>query len=195
MAEYRFVVRGEGLVSAIEEGFFCTSYFTDLLDRTPEPLLPPDALQQLNNFLEDPSPPDRWNKTRKQEGLAFAALVQASQRDALVPEAKDLLCKYLSGKSLRKRGRPSKKFRALRDLPLIAKVIKDHVEVCLREGKPLIIPKLGEVFEDGEWRSLPVSERAMLIAHKALQDRGYDPPSVRTLRNCLPPRSTLGIFS
>ncbi len=195
MAEFKIVSRGEGFVEWVKEGYFHPSYLADLLDKAPEPLLGADAFNQLQTFLRDFAPPDRWRVKRKREGLALAALVRASTSDAVVQEVKDLLCQYLSGRSIRRRGRPAKisPLSAL-DLPLLAKFFKDHIEIALCEGAPLVVPKFGMVHEEEGWRDLAISERAMLIAHKALRDRGFHPPSPRTLRNQLPRRSTLGIF-
>lgn len=195
MAKFIFIVRGEGFPHFVRTEFCRSSHFADLLRRTPEQLLEGSQFERLQTFLADNAPVDRWKAERKREGMALAALVRASNRDALIPEVKALLCQHLEGKLPRKRGRPKKPGGGSRhDMPLLAKFVKEHVELCISEGRPLEIPAFGAVEEQAEWRKVPPSERAMRIAHKMLRDRGYNPPSIRTLRNKLPKESTLGII-
>lgn len=196
MAKFCFELRGEGFAEHVETEFFRVSNLVDLLNRTPEPLLEAAQFGRLLTFIGKDVPVDRWTSEHRHEGLALAALVRASERDALVPEAKGVVCAYLEGKLKRRAGRPKKIFSLSgRDLPMLAKFIKQHVEICIQKGQPLVIPQLGEVCEEPEWQRLPTSERAMRIAHKALSDWGLNPPAVATLRNKLPKFSTLGIIS
>jgi hypothetical protein len=186
---YEYPSRGEGFAEYAAEGPDIRIALIDLIGRTPEPILRAADLAALNRFLRNvPDRDDRRTVSQRAEGARLIQLLQGSNSHGLIPEARDVLCAWLSGKSLRPRGRP-KKHRSTSNNADKCRVwgswIKQHVEELLRQKAPLDVPRWGAVDDNATWADLSVSDHAMLIAHKALQDRGFSPPSIRTLRNNL----------
>ena len=185
MTEYRIHSRGEGLAKAIEGGFYSETYFSQLFDYCPEQLLTDEQRRGLDDFLFR-VPRLHAHRTRKQreEAEELLKLIGPLTERALLPEARKLLLKRIAVGPIRKPHRPANRtFSRKSDAWLLAKWIKQSVEACIVEGRPLDVPWWGLVTEDPSWSKLPLAERSLRVAWKALHDRDIDVPSCATLRN------------
>jgi hypothetical protein len=185
MAEYRIHSRGAGLAKAIASGFYSERSFSQLFDYCPEKLLTRRQRGKLDDLLFN-VPRLHARRTRKQREKAeeLLKLIGPVTKDALVPEARDLLLKRIAGKTVRKPHRPTRlpSHRDV-DITILAKWIKQSVELCVEEGLPLNVPRWGLVAEDPSSSKLPLAERSIHTACKALRERGFEVPSCATLRN------------
>ncbi len=200
MTEFLIITRGEGVKSAIDRGYVPAEVLAETLQITPEPLLERDQLDRLREFLRTaPSRRNRRTIRQREDAEELAGIVRASTADALIDEAKELLLKCLEGKLSRRPGRPKIPTGFMSDyavVPGLAAELKYAVELRLQQELPLDIPGWGHIGEHPDSRSLPLKERALTIVHKALQDRGYQVPSVARLRNRLSERKVapVGFF-
>ena len=185
MAEYRFNTRGAGLADAIANGFYSETYFTGLFDQCPEKLLTEEQRRQLDHFLlYVPRLHARRTTKQRRQAKDLAELIGPLTKDALVPEARELLLRRIAGETIRQAHRPAHKISDRQsDTMLLAKWIKQSVEACIREGQPLNVPRWGVVGEEPSWSQLPLAERSLRIARKALVERGFRPPADPALRN------------
>lgn len=191
MVEYEIVTRGEGFVGWIEGGgYYAPSNFKDLLTRTPEPLLAPKPMEELFALLDGlPTRVSRWRSAQRQEGARLASLIEASDADAVVPEARKLLCELLRGRSILARGRPKRNFDKSKRgnySDLIAHHVLDLVVKQLTQPALMNVPFLWRpipVYED--LMALPLKERALQTTHRMLLEAGIFVPSVGRLRNRL----------
>lgn len=185
MAEYRIYTRGAGLAKAIGKGHYDERYFSELFDQCPERLLTDEQRRQLDHFLEHvPRLQARRTAKQREQGQHFVELIGPLTKDALVPGARELLLRRIAGHTVRQSHRPANQIsHRLSDTLILAKWIKQSVEACLREGRPLSVPRWGVVEEDPSWSRLPRAERSLRIARRALIERGYRPPADGALRN------------
>ena len=185
MAEYRFYTRGAGLAEALADGFYSETYFSQLFDQCPEQLLTDEQRRQLDHFLwHVPRLYARRTTKQRQQAQELLKLIGPLTKDALVPKARELLLRRIAGETIRQPHRPANQIsHRTFDTMLLAKWIKQSVEACIREGQPLNVPHWGAVGEDPSWSKLPIAERSLRIARRALVERGFSPPSDAALRN------------
>jgi hypothetical protein len=185
MAEYRFITRGAGLAEAIADGFYSEGYFSQLFDQCPEQLLTDEQRRGLDRFLFCvPNLHSRRTTKQREQAKCLLRLIGPLTKDTLVPEARELLLRRISGGTIRQPHRPANQVSHRGyDATLLAKWIKQSVEACIEEGRPLIVPRWGSVAEDPLWSTLPIAERSIRIAWRALYERDFDLPSYATLRN------------
>lgn len=185
MAEYRIHSRGEGFAKAVAAGHYSETSFSQLFDYCPEQLLTDDQRLRLDHLLfHMPRLHARRTKDQKKEASELLALIAPATEGSLVPEARELLLKRIAGIAIRASNRPKRPVSLLESYEiLLAKWIKQSVEACIREQRPLSVTWWGPVTEEPAWSELPLSERSIRIADKALRDRGIDLPSLATLRN------------
>jgi hypothetical protein len=185
MAEYRIHSRGEGFAKAVAGGHYSETSFSKLFDYCPERLLTDDQRRRLDHLLfHMPRLHARRTKEQRKEASELLALIAPATEGPLVPEARELLLKRIAGIAIRASNRPKRPLSLLEPYEiLLAKWIKQSVEICIKEQRPLNVMWWGPVTEEPSWARLPLSERAIRIASKALHDRGLDLPSLATLRN------------
>ena len=184
MADYRIHSRGAGLAKAIAKGFYSERYFSELFDYCPEQLLTEDQRRRLDHFLlHVPRLHARRTKKQREDAEELLKLIGPVTKGALVPEARELLLRRIAGGTIRQPHRPPKRTSSGIDASLLAKWIKQSVEGCIEQGRPLDVPWWGIVTDDPSWSELPLAERSLRIAWKALHDREIDVPSCATLRN------------
>lgn len=185
MAEYRIHSRGAGLAKAIANGFYSERYFSELFDYCPEQLLTDEQRRRLDHLLfHIPRLRARRTKKQREEAEELLKLIGPVTEGALAPEARDLLLRRIAGGTIRLPHRPRTRLpNSGFDPALLAKWIKQSVEGCIEEGQPLDVPWWGILTEDPSWSELPLAERSLRIARKALRDREIDVPSCATLRN------------
>lgn len=185
MAEYRITSRGGGLPKAIAAGLYCETFFIELFDYCPEQLLTSQQRSELERFLLH-VPPLHARRTKEQRTQAheLLSLIAPLSEQAFVPEARVLLLKRIAGERIRPAHRPPKRVWGFDDdTMLLAKWIKQSVEICIKEGQPLSAPYWGEVREDEAWAELPIGQRSLHIARCALEERGFRLPADPTVRN------------
>ena len=185
MAEYRILSNGEGFAEAVAAGHYSETSFSQLFDYCPEQLLTDDQRRRLDHLLfHVPRLHARRTKRQRKEAEELLALIAPVTQGSLVPEARELLLKRIAGIAIRASNRPKRPVLLLEPYEiLLAKWIKQSVEACIKEQRPLNVAWWGPVTEEPAWSKLPLSERAIRIADKALRDRGLDLPSLATLRN------------
>lgn len=187
MAEYRIISRGEGFRKALDKGYPGAKNFEELLNFTPEPLLEPLDMQRLRELLRNvPAKAQRRTERQRIEAQELADLVRTSSSDALCDDAKEILIQRIEGKAVGRRGRPLLSVGLLSDVavvPSLAAELKHAVELLLADGLPLDLAEWGLIEEKPETKGLPLKLRALTIARDAMQDRGYNVPSLRRLQN------------
>lgn len=185
MPEYRIISRGEGFAKPIADGFYSETYFSQLFKYCPEQLLTEAQHRWLDGFLLNvPRLHARRNKQQRLEAEELLKLIARVTEGALVPDARELLLRRIAGGTIRQPHRPANQSSTLATDPgLLTKWIKQSVELCIEEGLPLTVPWWGMVEEDSSWSELPLAERSLRIARRALSNRGFRLPSDATLRN------------
>ena len=187
MVEFRLDLRGQCFAEWVRNGgYHGPPDFIDLVSRRPEPLLPQADLTCLIEFLESaPQATERWSVAQRHQAKRLLALVEASPADVLVPEAKELLCKLLAGKSLLPPGRPRRMVKRSGGLD-------DRLACHVHEivARQLAAPDaVSEPFAWGavpvyeQFKSLPPAERALRTTYEWMRERGLAVPSFPRFRN------------
>jgi hypothetical protein len=188
MTKFKFVVRREAWVSALDKGCVDGPLLEESLRFTEPPLLASVAsMKALRSFLLTVTErANRRNLAQQAEGERLATLIERHGADVLHPRWRSYLLDHLRGLIRKRPGRPTVKRNSVLQAMTVnrdAMLYVSFVTKCLKEGRPVEFEGRPLVNEEPEWKSLPVADRAWAIVREMLYQDGRAPLSVRTLRN------------
>lgn len=188
MTEFKFAVRREAWLPALDQGCVDGSLLEESLRFTEAPLLASAAeMKALQSFLLTVTErANRRNLAQQAEGQRLATLIERNGADVLHPRWRNYLLDHLRGSIKKKPGRPKPTRHATSNADAInydAMFFVSVVMRCIKERRPIEFEGRQLVDEKPQWNRLPDADRAWAIAHEMLRQIGRKPPTVRVLRN------------